>query len=230
MRSREIQSEDNTREMSASSPSTGWSDDPGVISDTHEERAIIPDVPSDLHSKNLSSHPLKQVQSSNSSHTLTQNETDGKCSGTQRAQKKPYSCSECDKCFIWKSGLLQHQRFHTGEKPFSCSECGKCFTRKTSIFEHQRIHTGEKPYSCSECGKCFTWKSSLFEHQRIHTGDKPYSCSECDKCFAKKSSLKSHQRIHTGEKLYSCSECGKCFTRKSSLVQHQRIHTGNKQF
>ncbi|XP_040290015.1 uncharacterized protein LOC121002645 [Bufo bufo] len=36
-------------------------DDPGVTSDTYEDCAIIPDVPSTLHSKTLSSDPLKQI-------------------------------------------------------------------------------------------------------------------------------------------------------------------------
>ncbi|XP_073494268.1 oocyte zinc finger protein XlCOF7.1-like [Phyllobates terribilis] len=170
--------------------------------------------------------------------------------------KKPYSCSECGKCFITKSKCVRHERIHTGEKPFSCSECGKSFTCKSSLTTHERIHTGEKPFSCSvcekrfmqkyhlvqhkrihtgekphtcsHCEKCFTDKSSLNKHERIHTGEKPYSCSECGKSFIRKSHLTTHERIHTGEKSYSCSECGKCFTRKSSLATHERVHTGVK--
>ncbi|XP_073407902.1 oocyte zinc finger protein XlCOF8.4-like [Dendrobates tinctorius] len=150
----------------------------------------------------------------------------------QRKHKggKPYSCSECGKCFITKSKFVIHERSHTGEKPYSCSECGKCFTHKGHLIRHHKIHTGEMTFSCSECGKCFRDNSMLVGHQRIHTGEKPYSCSECGKCFRYNSVLVKHQRIHTGEKPYSCSFCERCFTAKSNLVQHERSHREEKPY
>ncbi|XP_069611697.1 oocyte zinc finger protein XlCOF22-like isoform X2 [Ranitomeya imitator] len=236
------------------------SDDLEILQDTTEVIAVTPYISSSIHSKDLSSDPMKQVPSSDSLLTTKENQSHKRGIKKQTAPKanKSVSCSECGKCFNKKWHLVKHQRTHTGEKPFSCLECGKCFNQKWHLVRHQITHTGEKPFSCSECGKCFSskghlvthqisqtgempfscsecgkcfkWKSDLVNHHRTHTGEKPYSCSECGKCFKSKVILISHQRTHTGEKPFSCSECGKCFTFKESLVRHQISHTGEKPF
>ncbi|XP_073536713.1 uncharacterized protein [Phyllobates terribilis] len=236
------------------------SDDLEIPQDTIEMNDISPDIPSSLHSKDLSSDPLKQVLSSDSLPITKENQShrisikkltapkankslshseDGNSFPLEKSflkhqkihtEENRFSFSKCRKSLNQKSDLVSHQRTHTGEKPFSCSECGKCFLWKSYLVSHQRSHTGEKPFFCSECGKCFKQKSDLVIHQRIHTGEKPFSCSECGKCFNRKSVFVSHQRNHTGEKPFSCSECGKYFNHKWNLIIHQRTHTGEKPY
>ncbi|XP_056407350.1 oocyte zinc finger protein XlCOF7.1-like isoform X2 [Hyla sarda] len=215
---KEISTDSCSRRSEENLISSDYKADDDITQDTYEEHSIIPDTPSALHSQDLSSHPYIQVLSSQSSQDVQQN------------KEKPFSCSECEKCFAWKSHLVQHQKIHTGEKPFVCSKCGKCFTQKSELFQHKKTHTGDKPFPCPECGKCFIRNAQLVEHRRTHTGEKPFSCSECGKCFTQKSHLAKHRRTHKGEKPFSCSECGKCFTEKSHLVEHNRTHTGEKPF
>ncbi|XP_075185888.1 uncharacterized protein LOC142257625 isoform X2 [Anomaloglossus baeobatrachus] len=202
----------------------------GIIKNISEEKFIIAEKPSALHTQDSSCNASKQYP--DSQQHVQQNKRHKRGDQQQRThtEDKPYPCSECEKCFTWKSQLIVHLKTHTGEKPFSCLECGKCFNRNSVLDRHLKTHTGEKPFSCSECGKCFIWKSNLDRHIQSHTGEKPFSCSECGKCFIRKSQLDVHITSHTGEKPFSCSECEKCFIQKSQLDVHIKSHTGEKPF
>ncbi|KAM4029752.1 uncharacterized protein ACNLHF_022366 [Anomaloglossus baeobatrachus] len=212
------------------------SDDLDSTQDITGVNAAIPDIPSSLHSKDLSLDSFKQVLPSDSLQTIKKNKCHKRGIENRSALSvnKPFSPSEYGKIHTgekrFSSESVSYQRTCTGEKPFSCTECERYFSRKSHLVTHQRIHTGEQPFLCSECGRCFVSQSNLVSHQRTHTGEKPFSCSECRKCFADKSSLVKHQRTHTGEKPFSCSKCGKCFADKSTLAKHQLIHTREKPF
>ncbi|XP_077111638.1 oocyte zinc finger protein XlCOF7.1-like [Ranitomeya variabilis] len=203
-------------------------DDHSIPSDRYKEDSIIPDIPSSIHSKELSS----DLPSFDSSQPLQQIKNNRRDDEHQRAPtgEKLFLCPECGICFTHKSHFLKHQKTHLTKKTFSCSKCEHSFSEKSHLVTHQRSHTGEKPFSCLKCGKCFTTNYKFIRHQRSHTGEKPFACPECRKSFTDNSVLVRHQKIHTGEKPFACSECGKCFINKSVLVRHQKIHTGEKPF
>ncbi|XP_066451353.1 zinc finger protein 432-like isoform X2 [Eleutherodactylus coqui] len=207
-------------------------EDCNIAQDTLEEPTIIPDKPSALHSKHLSSDPATQVLLSDASQTTEPDKSHSRDVEYQKAptEEKAFLHSESIRCFIDKSDLVPHERSHTGAKPLSCLEFVQCFFLKSSLNVHRKIQTGEKPYSCSECRECFTMKEDLARHQRTHTAEKLFSCLECGKYFVVKSRLVSHQRSHTGEKPFSCSECGKSYIHKFHFVRHQRTHKEDNQF
>ncbi|XP_054674399.1 zinc finger protein 157-like isoform X3 [Grus americana] len=85
--------------------------------------------------------------------------------------ERPYLCTECQKTFKLKIGLLKHKQTHTkksGVSSYICTDCGKSFGRHTDLIRHQRTHTGERPYKCTECEKSFMEKPRLTNHLRTH--------------------------------------------------------------
>ncbi|ELK05208.1 Zinc finger protein 786 [Pteropus alecto] len=171
---------------------------------------------------------------------------------------RPFSCTECDKCFCTKAKLASHIKGHTGEKPFpclecdrslgrggsrrvrqrvrsgerpvSCRKCGEAFAKQCRLAEHGRVHSGEKPFWCADCGRRFRQRGQLLRHQRLHTDEKPFQCPECPLSFRLQSMLRAHRLRHGGERPFSCSECGRGFTHQCKLREHLRVHSGERPF
>ncbi|XP_061564663.1 gastrula zinc finger protein XlCGF57.1-like [Cololabis saira] len=174
--------------------------------------------------------------------------------------KKPFSCTECGKQFLYKQSLKRHMRrntekssssscfaspkcsevplnvdqlktkVHTGKKKFGCEDCGKTFRDHFSLKSHMRVHSEEKPFGCNDCGKSFKHEHNLKIHMRIHTGEMPFGCEVCGKRFKHQHNLKTHMRIHTGEKPFVCDICGKRARHQNNLKTHMIVHKGERPF
>ncbi|KAK1006353.1 zinc-finger protein [Friedmanniomyces endolithicus] len=97
-----------------------------------------------------------------------------------------------------KPKLTRHIHSHTNHKPHSCSYpgCDRAFVTKEQLKNHETTHTKARQHVCPECGKGFAVKTALTSHMNVHKGAKPYVCEECGKGFADSSNLSKHRAIH----------------------------------
>ena len=98
-----------------------------------------------------------------------------------------------------KPKLMRHVHSHTGYKPFPCTfpGCDKGFVTKEQLKNHETTHTKSRKYKCEQCDKAFAVKSALTTHiAAVHEEKKTHKCEICGKAFADSSNLSKHKQTH----------------------------------
>ena len=98
-----------------------------------------------------------------------------------------------------KPKLMRHVHSHTGYKPFPCpyEGCDKGFVTKEQLKNHETTHTKDRKFKCNQCDKAFAVKSALTTHiAAVHEDKKTHKCEVCGKAFADSSNMSKHKQTH----------------------------------
>ncbi|XP_032674617.1 zinc finger protein 91-like [Odontomachus brunneus] len=147
-------------------------------------------------------------------------------------------CTECNKQYTSRKGLLRHIQVHEGKK-FLCDICPKKFYRREHLKLHVAKHNMVKPYKCHRCTKRFIKEDQLIAHLSKHDRmfkkkesdtTKRFLCEICSKSFTQSTTLIAHLRAHNGIKPYVCEVCSRPFTTNAYLKMHMRTHTQERPY
>lgn len=148
-------------------------------------------------------------------------------------------CTECNKRYTSRKGLLRHIQVHEGKK-YLCDICPKKFYRREHLKIHVAKHNMIKPYKCDRCTKRFAKEDQLTNHLSKHDrnfkknketdSSKRFLCEICSKSFTQSTTLIAHLRAHNGIKPYVCEVCSRPFTTNAYLKMHMRTHTQERPY
>ncbi|CAK1587505.1 unnamed protein product [Parnassius mnemosyne] len=79
------------------------------------------------------------------------------------------TCEICGKTFDWMPYYSAHmRRKHGNEKNYKCKQCDKSFLMKYQLRDHQEKHLEERNVVCDVCNERFKTKAGLVRHCQLH--------------------------------------------------------------
>ncbi|CAN7938482.1 unnamed protein product, partial [Ixodes hexagonus] len=112
---------------------------------------------------------------------------------------------------------------HRNKARHQCRFCPYTCESSSGLVKHERTHTGEKPYQCLSCAKSFAVEANYVRHLKVHRVGSSFKCTFCDALFAHKRDRTMHERVHWDGKP-QCDVCGQRFMSTSCLAQHKELH------
>jgi len=112
---------------------------------------------------------------------------------------KPYKCDQCSYATVIKYELEKHVGIrHRHERRYMCEYCSFRSQTHSGLVRHQRIHSGIKPYKCPDCSIEYADGGKFKAHILRHTSDeKSFICHMCAHACRRKDNLRMHlKRIH----------------------------------
>ena len=165
------------------------------------------------------------------------------------ANRKKYSCSNCNRGFIYFKRALQCCKTVNRKFSFTCDKCKTVITNKQNVGRHKvrcanimAVRSKKnaeggviRKFTCELCGKDFDYKQSLKKHKMtIHKIEKEKGTYQCDLCTYSSDSkvvVKKHKtQVHpSSSKQYFCDSCDSSFYSRQGLLRHKLCAHCDKQ-
>ncbi|XP_033208446.1 zinc finger protein 28-like [Belonocnema kinseyi] len=138
--------------------------------------------------------------------------------------KRKYKCDECEKTYLIRRTLHQHQRFAHGQisSPhlYECDFGDYVSNSKSALFRHISCkHLKQTTFVCGECGNTYGRKDTLNYHKKYSCKQKPRGIRD--------QIIKINPKVLDAK--YVCEECGNSYTRKSTLQRHKKLACNNQE-
>ena len=109
---------------------------------------------------------------------------------SKEPHENSFVCLLCDSVFNSNEELVYHFHCHNSRKPFSCTECENKYSYRTALQKHMNSHKIEKlTYACSKCGYKCENQIKLTDHQTAHSSEEKFRCDKCEFITMSKFSL-----------------------------------------